>query len=55
MCQMCEQNMLNKMMEEKAGAERQNSKKGFEKNGYSSIVESLREFLWFQIPLPVCI
>ena len=34
-------NMRNKMMEEKAGVERQNSKKGFEKNGHVCSVEGV--------------
>ena len=34
-------NMWNKMMEEKAGAERQNSKKGFEKNEQACSVEGV--------------
>ena len=39
-------NMWNKMIEEKAGVERQNSKKGFQRR---SMPAAWREFLWFQI------
>ena len=38
-------NMWNKMIEEKAGFERQNSKKGFQRR---SMPAAWREFLWFQ-------
>ena len=38
--------MWNKMMEEKAGVERQNSKKGFER---ISMPPAWREFPWFWI------
>ena len=34
-------NMWNKMMEEKAGVERQNSKKGFEKNEHACNAEGV--------------
>ena len=37
-------NTWNKMVEEKAGVERQNSKKGFEKNEHACSVERV---LWF--------
>ena len=43
-------NMWNKMMEEKAGIERQNSKKGFER---MSMPAAWREFSLFRILLPV--
>ena len=43
-------NMWNMMMEEKAGAERQNSEKGFEKNEHACSVEGV---LGFRIFLPV--
>ena len=42
-------NMWNKMMEERAGVERQNSKKGFEKMG---VPAAWREFSWFRILRP---
>ena len=44
------QNLCNNMVEEKAGVEKQNSKKGFEKNEHACIVEGV---LGFRIFLPV--
>ena len=41
MCQNAWTNMLNKMMEEKAGVKRHNSKKGFEKNAHACNVEGV--------------
>ena len=43
-------NMWNKMMKEKAGAERQNFKKGFDR---MSMPAAWREYSWFRIFLPV--
>ena len=43
-------NLCNNMVEEKAGVEKQNSKKGFEKNEHACIVEGV---LGFRIFLPV--
>ena len=40
-------NLCNNMVEEKAGVEKQNSKKGFEKNEHACIVEGVLGFLIF--------
>ena len=42
-------------MEENAGVERQNSKKGFEKNEHACSVEGMFLVQRFRITLPVCI
>ena len=43
-------NLWNNMVEENAGVEKQNSKKGFEKNEHACIVEGV---LGFRIFLPI--